>query len=354
MKYAIITVTENGTNLALLLQKELIVDCDIYVKNNRYKISLADNIIEYVKMSDLITDIFNRYDALIFFTSTGIAVRMIAPFIVHKVKDPAVIVLDEKANFVISLLSGHLGGANELTLDIAKILKSTPVITTATDTNKIIAPDVVARKYNLMPYPLAHIKSINAALVQGKTIHYYIDKNYPDYEEIKAKLAQDFQIKATIIDSSKLNLSYTPCVLFTSKRRMRTNVLNLTPKRLIVGIGCRKGVDMILVENAINEAKKIACCEDLEIKHLVSTVVKQEEQALLLWAEKYQVQTHFYDNKVMQNVIEKYKLPESDFVKKQIGIGNVCQAAVLAYNERAKIILPKTKFEKVTVSLAWE
>lgn len=91
---------------------------------------------------------------------------MIAPFIVHKVKDPAVIVLDEKANFAISLLSGHLGGANELTLKIADILNAIPVITTATDTNKIIAPDVVARKYNLVPYPLEHIKIINSALIQ--------------------------------------------------------------------------------------------------------------------------------------------------------------------------------------------
>lgn len=100
--------------------------------------------------------------------------------------------------------------------------------------------------------------------------------------------------------------------------------------------------------------KKMADCEDLKIKALVSTIVKQNEKALHQWAEKYKVETHFYDNTIMQNVIDKYKLPESNFVKKQIGIGNVCQAAILAYNERAKIILPKTKFEKVTVSLAWE
>ena len=165
MKYAIITVTKNGADLACKLQNTL-KTCDIYVKKDRYDISLVDHIYEYDKMSELIKNIFAEYEAIIFFTSTGIAVRMIAPFIVHKVKDPAVIVLDEKANFAISLLSGHLGGANELTLKIADILNAIPVITTATDTNKIIAPDVVARKYNLVPYPLEHIKIINSALIQ--------------------------------------------------------------------------------------------------------------------------------------------------------------------------------------------
>ena len=171
MKYAIITVTKNGADLACKLQNTL-KTCDIYVKKDRYDISLTGHIHEYEKMSEVIKNIFAEYEAIIFFTSTGIAVRMIAPFIVHKVKDPAVIVLDEKANFAISLLSGHLGGANELTLKIADILNAIPVITTATDTNKIIAPDVVARKYNLVPYPLEHIKIINSALIQQQKVIY--------------------------------------------------------------------------------------------------------------------------------------------------------------------------------------
>ena len=99
----------------------------------------------------------------------------------------------------------------------------------------------------------------------------------------------------------------------------------------------------------------MADCEDLK-NQSISFYNRQAKMRKLYinGPEKYKVETHFYDNTIMQNVIDKYKLPESNFVKKQIGIGNVCQAAILAYNERAKIILPKTKFEKVTVSLAWE
>lgn len=255
MKYAIITVTKNGADLACKLQNTL-KTCDIYVKKDRYDISLVDHIYEYDKMSELIKNIFAEYEAIIFFTSTGIAVRMIAPFIVHKVKDPAVIVLDEKANFAISLLSGHLGGANELTLKIADILNAIPVITTATDTNKIIAPDVVARKYNLVPYPLEHIKIINSALIQQQKVIYYVDKDLKQSEQIIIDLARDFKIEAKLIDVEELDRQNDFCVFITDKRQVRENILFLTRKQLIIGVGCRKDVELNLVEQAINEAKK--------------------------------------------------------------------------------------------------
>ena len=81
---------------------------------------------------------------------------------------------------------------------------------------------------------------------------------------------------------------------------------------------------------------------------------KKDEAGLIDWAKENKVRTHFFANEIMQKMIEKYNLQQSPFVQKQIGIGNVCEAAILSYNEKAKIILPKTKFEKVTVSLAWE
>ena len=350
MKYALIAVTENGLNLAEKLQLEL-QDCDIYVKEGRQ--NLSKNVILFAKMRDLIAEIFYKYQALIFFTSTGIAVRMIAPYIVHKSKDPAVIVVDEQANFAISLLSGHLGGANELTDKVAKILKAVPVITTATDVNKMIAPDVIARKLQLKTIPFNHIKNVNAAMVAGIKVPYYVDEDWQKADEY-VKALQQFNITAKKIKMSKLNLSYTPCVFISPKRHIMTNVLMLSPLRLIAGVGCRKNVDKNLIDKAIIEAKKMANCEALEIKNLTSTVVKEHEVGLLQWASEHEVKTHFFANDIMQKMIEKYNLQKSAFVEKQIGIGNVCEAAILSYSEQAKIILPKTKFEKVTVSLAWE
>ena len=350
MKYALIAVTENGAKLAEVLQRKL-QNCDIYVKEGRHNLSWF--LAEFNKMRDLVAKIFYQYDAIIFFSSTGIAVRMIAPFIVHKAKDPAIIVIDEQAHFVISLLSGHLGGANELTQRIADILKTVPVITTATDINNLIAPDVIARKLQLVPVPLSHIKIVNSALIAGRNIFYYVEENWQEADRY-IKFLEQYNIKAKKITARKLNLSFTPCVFISPQRKVMTNVLTLSPRRLIVGIGCRKNVDKSLIEKAILQAKKMAKCEDLVIRKLVSTVVKKNEVGLLEWAKENKVQAYFFPNNIMQKMIAKYNLPKSEFVQRQIGIGNVCEAAILSYNERAKIILPKTKFEKVTVSLAWE
>ena len=92
-----------------------------------------------------------RLDGIIFFSATGIAVRTIAPFVVSKKTDPAVVVIDEQGSYAISLLSGHLGGANELTEFAAESIGAQPVITTGTDVNHTFAVDVFARKNNLVP-----------------------------------------------------------------------------------------------------------------------------------------------------------------------------------------------------------
>lgn len=350
MSIALIAVTQNGAFLAKKLSLKLADDCTIYVKAG--KVADTDGLIEFANMKNLIADIFYEYRALIFFTSTGIAVRMVAPHLVHKAKDPAVIVIDEQGCFAISLLSGHLGGANELTLKIADILHSTPVITTATDRNNLIAPDVIARKLSLVPYPLTQIKIANSALIEQKQLAYFVEENWAQadfYVDALAKL----QIKAEKI--ARENLPVNKVLVFLSPDRFCSdNILVLTPRQLILGVGCRRDVDESLIDKAINEAKRMANCEDLVAKNLVSTIVKQHEAGLLAWAEHHDVETHFYPNEQMQAMIDKFNLQQSSFVKKQIGIGNVCEAAILAYNEKANIILPKTKFEKVTVALAWE
>lgn len=350
MKCALIAVTKNGAKLAEKLRYNL-QSCDIYVKEGRHNLSFFTA--EFDKLRDLIARIFYQYDVIVFFSSTGIAVRMIAPYIVHKAKDPAVIVVDEQAYFAVSLLSGHLGGANEFTQKVAGILQAVPVITTATDINNLTAPDVIAQKLQLVPFPFAHIKIVNSALVAGVNLPYYVEENWQSADEY-VNILRQYNIEARKITAKKMNLSFTPCVLISPQRRIMTNVLILTPRRLIAGIGCRRDVDKCLIEKAVMQAKQMAGCENLAVKNLVSTVVKENEAGLIDWAEENRVRTHFFANEIMQKMIEKYNLQQSAFVQKQIGIGNVCEAAILSYNERAKIILPKTKFEKVTVSLAWE
>ncbi len=115
----------------------------------------------------------------------GIVVRMIAPYIEHKSKDPAVVVMDEVGHHVISLLSGHLGGANEWTQSISLAIDADPVITTATDVNGLPAPDVLARHEHLLVDDFQTLINVNSAIVGGERVDYYIDASLPNAEHLE-------------------------------------------------------------------------------------------------------------------------------------------------------------------------
>lgn len=353
MKVAIISLTKNGFSLARKLQIHFDGSI-IYVKNNRISPLDSKNIILFDKLKSEMDYIFHHFDALVFFTSTGIAVRMIAPYIIHKAKDPCVIVVDEGGKVAISLLSGHLGGGNEMTKMIAEILKAQPIITTATDTQGKVAPDNIARELNLITYPHEHIKEINGALVNNEEIAYYIEEEFQDCNIIKKTLMERFQINARIIAYDDFLEEKGFKVFFTPRRVKLANTLCITQKNYILGIGCRKDVDYSYIEKAVDKAKEMANLVEANIKIITSTIHKEKEQNLLLYGKNNKLEMYFYDNDTLNKVADEFHLDKSSFVKAQIGVSNVCEASILAYNKKAKIILHKTKFEKVTVAIGWE
>jgi len=135
--------------------------------------SFDKNIFVFKKLSKEIEQQFNNFSGHVFIFSTGIAIRIIAPLLQSKIIDPAVVVMDDKANHAISFLSGHLGGANALTKKIAAIIKAEPVITTATDTNNLPSIDMIAKKKGIMIETPQNIKHINMAFLTGVTVNLY-------------------------------------------------------------------------------------------------------------------------------------------------------------------------------------
>ena len=232
---------------------------------------------------------------------------MIAKHIESKLTDPAVLVIDELGQHVISLLSGHVGGANDLTLKIAEIINAEPIITTATDINNKLAIDSLALRVGVKPEPKEAIKIINSAILKDEPVY--------------------------------LTAGET--------------ILNLTPMKLIVGIGCKRGT----TKEKISKAVEAACNkinQSIERISLIASVdIKRDEVGLIEFAKSIDKEIRFFDVETLQKTIEKYNLSESEFVKKTIGVGNVCEAAALSYVESGKFALPKTKFENVTVALLW-
>lgn len=263
---------------------------------------------DFDNLAALVGEIFKTFDGLIFVCAAGIVVRMIAPHIVSKLSDPAVVVVDERGQNVISLLSGHVGRANELTIEIAKALEANPVITTATDVEGKFSVDGIASRLGLVPEPKEAIKAINAAILRGEDI-------------------------------------------FVTAGDVR---LNLIPQNLIAGVGCRRGTSSLKIFEAIQRACAMIHQPIERVKLLASAQAKNDEPGLLSLAEVMGLEIKFFAPEELQKKIDEYKLAESKFVTRMVGVGNVCEAAALCCVEGARFALPKTAFKGVTVSLLWE
>ena len=295
MRTAIISLTTNGARLAEKISAK--VGGQTFAKGRNF-----------TKLADLVEEIFGKFDGLIFICAAGIAVRMIAPHIVSKLSDPAVIVIDERGQNVISLLSGHVGRANELALEIAKAIEANPVITTATDVEGRFSVDTVASRLGLFPEPKEAIKVINAAILRGEDV-------------------------------------------FVTAGDVR---LNLIPQNLIAGVGCRRGTSSLKIFEAIQRACAMIHQPIERVKLLASVDVKKDEVGLVSLAEGMGLEIKFFTAAELQKKIDEYKLEESKFVTRSVGVGNVCEAAALCCVDEARFALPKTAFKGVTVALLWE
>ena len=171
-KISVLAITKNGINIGQTL-KEFFPEFEIFVP---IKFSNQNNSITWYSepTSEKIVELFKNNDAIICLFSLGAVIRLIAPYIKDKKTDPAVIVIDDKTNFVISVLSGHIGGANELTEKIAEKLQAQPVITTAADVNKTIAVDLVGRDFGWKIDDDSNVTRISAHMVNEESIGVFL------------------------------------------------------------------------------------------------------------------------------------------------------------------------------------
>ena len=337
------------------------------------------------RVADFVANAFRRYDAFIFIMATGIVVRAIAPFVKSKLEDPAVVVLDEQANHVISLLSGHVGGANGLTRQLATALGSDPVITTATDTEGLWAPDAVCGRLGLAPWPQEAIVTVNRALLDGVPVRYVVDADVPlasFYQETLKELGGDVDtlsraeaaslpdgMDAGILEPRETHVvelepQKTPIdVIVTAEpaafpaAKHGVSRLYLLPCRLIAGVGCRKGTAKETILSALADATHRIGVPLSAVACIASTAVKREEAGLHAAAKTLGATLQFFETETLGMAVHLYGLEESPFVKETIGVGNVAEAAALAAAGRTprRMALGKTKYdEKVTVALVWQ
>ena len=241
-KLAIWAVTPNGAELVDRLAGSL-PDADIFVSQN---LNLAKPTYhQFERLSAAVNVKFDRYRGHVFIMATGIVVRVLAPLIQSKIMDPAVVVVDDRGQNAISLLSGHIGGANALTRKVARIIGANPVITTATDINRVPAIDVLAMENSLTIENPEAIKTVNMALVKKQPIGVHdpymcLEKTLFNLESATFyRLSNDFN---KIAQQNEI-IDYPIVYVSDAIRDLPSETLILRPPRLVAGIGCNRGTE---------------------------------------------------------------------------------------------------------------
>lgn len=332
MKICIFCFSNTGADLAARLCDKMELNRENVHTLTKFAVPYGFTAHDSVK-ADMET-LFARHDALIFIGAAGIAVREIAPYVRNKTEDPAVLVLDERGQYVIPILSGHIGGANALAKRVAALNGSVPVVTTATDVNDKFACDAWAAEHGCAISSMQSAKEVSAAVLTG---------NIP--------VTSEFTLPETLPDGLfRCERGELGVYIGVRTKEPFTKTLRLIPKTVTLGVGCRRGMPEETVFAAISEVLKQHEIDIRAVRRVVSIDVKQDEPGLLACAEKLGAPAVFFSAEELSAVPGDFE--ESAFVKQTVGVGNVCERAAVCAGGR--LIVPKTALNGVTVAAAVE
>ena len=307
---------------------------------------------------------FEQVDAIVFVTASGIAVRSVAEHLTHKSKDPAIVCMDECGKHVISLVSGHAGGANALTQMLADVMWATPVITTATDVEGRFSVDDYARKHNLVVTDWAKAKAISAEVLAAGARPVWVDKAAGSQEEEKGACEIRKELKSTGIDGcenevdgcgnridgcenridesenkvdgcenrvdvKRLQIGSHQVIITPKDVPVDAQTLQLIPRCIVAGVGCKKGTPVDKIEHAVQEAFAKAGLRMEALCAVASIDLKKEEAGLLEFCETRNVPFETYAAEELQAVPGTYSA--SEFVSGVTGVDNVCERSAVKY-----------------------
>ncbi len=345
MKIAIIYFTKNGKNVANkvsgCLESFLGQDRDLHV----FSKWRGDSSYREEPLMSLTKEQFSLCDGLIFVGAVGIAIRSIAPYLGHKYKDPAVLVVDELGKYCIPILSGHVGGANDLALKISSLYggQMLPIITTATDLSGKWAVDVFAKKHCLLITDPKRAKEISAGVLDGKEISVYVEEgmDLKIFEDLKN--VKDLSLTA---DSQGADI-----YIGIRKSKKNEKALRLVPRSLVLGLGCKKNTERVKIEQAVS---KVFLEQELSIEAvdgLCSIDLKAEEEGLHAFCKTHGISAKFYSAGDLKKVAGDFT--GSAFVKSITGVDNVCErAALLGAGKEGDLLVKKHAMDGVTVAVA--
>ena len=306
---------------------------------------------------------FGQVDAIVFVTASGIAVRSVAEHLAHKSEDPAIVCMDECGKHVISLVSGHAGGANALTQMLADVMWATPVITTATDVEGRFSIDDYAREHNFVVTDWAKAKAISAEVLAAGAEPVWIEEPVVAQGEEKGACEIRKERKSTGIDGcenrvdvKRLQIGSHQVIITPKDVPVDAQTLQLIPRCIVAGVGCKKGTPVDKIEHAVQEAFAKAGLRMEALCAVASIDLKKEEAGLLEFCETRNVPFETYAAEELQAVPGTYSA--SEFVSGVTGVDNVCERSAVKYASEhgandGELLLRKQAQDGVTVALAY-
>jgi len=343
-KVSILAITKNGINIGTKL-KEIFPSWDLFAPS---KFSDERQINWYDEpTSEKIIQLFKNNNAIICIFSLGAVIRLIAPHLKDKKNDPAVLVIDDKANFVISVLSGHLGGANELTNIIAEKINATPVVTTAADVNKTIAVDLLGRNFGWKIEDDVNVTKVSAYMVNEEKIGVFQDAGEVNWYE---KLPSNVRIYKSL---EELKNSDSKGYLIISDKKISEDFLKeaviYRPPTLVIGIGLHWDTSKNTIEDGI---KKTLIKFDLSPKSIVkfASIKKPKDvQGLIEIGKEMKIPVEYVDREELAKI---HAPNPSEKVNSYEGTSSVSEAAAIKVS-KGVLIVEKQKFPpNLTIAVA--
>ncbi|MBZ5749995.1 cobalt-precorrin 5A hydrolase [Metabacillus rhizolycopersici] len=352
--YAVVAITKHGVELARNLHAKF-HQTDLFYMSKFEKGDEKERNISIFEgnVRLLLPTLFKSYKGIIMIISLGAVVRMIAPILKDKKTDPAVVVIDDKGNHVISVLSGHLGGANELTKEVAELLKATPVITTASDVQKTIPVDLFGSRFGWVWESAEKLTPVSASVVNEEQVAIIQESGEKEWWTYDKPLPKTIKVYPTIKEAidAKPNaaLVVTHRNLTEEEDVILQNGVLYRPKVIVLGIGCNRGTSMEEIEQVIQDTLNDLQFSIMSVKAVCSIDLKKDEEGIIAVAQKYNWDFTCYSADELNRV--QIDLP-SEAVYKFTGAYGVSEPAARVYSGAQTLAMTKKKSGNVTISVA--
>ena len=379
---AVVALSRRGVHLARILAASLGDGTDLYL--NRRFVESGDAAHAFdLPLRPIIRKVISEYQAVVLFLPVGAAVRLIAPYLQDKYQDPAVVCIDDAGRFSVSLVSGHVGGADRLAESSARLLGATPVITSASHVTETLAVDLLGREFGWeLEADSVTVTRASAAMVNGDHVGIYqgagetnwwptdspLPGNLTIYDSLKS--LGDSACSAVLLVTDEIN----PLAIVREKIQQAFAVKNLVlyrPRSLVAGMGCRRGVPTAELEELLVDTFKDNNLSLMSLNCIATAELKQDEPGLLALAEKYAVPLVCYSggelnavfspavagssaltNDAGEEEINVQGLTPSEKAHSLLGIWGVSEPAAILASGNNALLLPKHKGARATVAVA--